>query len=46
MWDELLKRKRYVELSGNNLDHANDFGHRDLCAVLLSALIPASDSGR
>ena len=28
VFTRLLKRKRYCEISGNNLNHPNDFGYR------------------
>lgn len=37
-WIELLRRKPFVDLSGNHINHPNDFGHR-LYADILCALI-------
>ena len=39
LWQELLKRKRYVDLTGNGVNHPNDFGHRLYAQVILSLLI-------
>lgn len=36
---DLLRRKRYLDLSGNGLNHPNDFGHRLYAQVLLHLLI-------
>ena len=33
-WLELLKRKPFSDLSGNNINHPNDFGHRLYAAVV------------
>jgi len=38
MWKQLLKRKSYLDLSGNGLNHPNDFGHRIYAQVILSLL--------
>ncbi|MEI6784013.1 MAG: SGNH/GDSL hydrolase family protein [Verrucomicrobiota bacterium] len=33
-WVELLKRKPFSDLSGNNINHPNDFGHRVYAEVI------------
>jgi lysophospholipase L1-like esterase len=33
-WLELLKRKPFSDLSGNNINHPNDFGHRVYAEVI------------
>ena len=33
-WAELLKHKEYWEVSGNNVNHPNDFGHRLYAQVI------------
>ena len=38
VWTELLKHKRDWDLTGNGVNHPNDFGHR-LYAQVLSALL-------
>jgi acyl-CoA thioesterase I len=38
MWDALLKRKHDWDLTGNGVNHPNDFGHR-VYAQILSALV-------
>ena len=38
VWAELLKRKTYLDFTGNGVNHPNDFGHR-LYAQVLSALL-------
>ena len=40
IWDELLKRKRHLDLTGNGVNHPNDFGHRLYADVLNTLLIP------
>jgi lysophospholipase L1-like esterase len=38
MWRDLARRKDLRELSGNWLNHPNDFGHRVYAQVILAAL--------
>jgi lysophospholipase L1-like esterase len=38
LWEELLKHKKDWDLTGNGVNHPNDFGHR-LYAQVLSALL-------
>ena len=38
VWEELLKTKSYLDITGNGVNHPNDFGHR-LYADVLSALL-------
>ena len=38
VWTEILKRKRDHDLTGNGVNHPNDFGHR-IYAQVLSALL-------
>jgi acyl-CoA thioesterase-1 len=40
LWEELLRRKNDWDLTGNGVNHPNDFGHR-LYAQVLSALLIA-----
>ena len=35
VWSELIKRKRFSDLSGNNVNHPNDFGHRIYAQVIV-----------
>ena len=44
IWEELLKHKADRDLTGNGVNHPNDFGHRVYAQVLSSLLIPAKDS--
>lgn len=44
LWADLLCRKRYLDLSGNGLNHPNDFGHRLYAQVFLDLLIGARDT--
>lgn len=39
LWTDLLKTKRYLDLTGNGINHPNDFGHRLYAQILLSLLI-------
>jgi lysophospholipase L1-like esterase len=34
-WIEILKKKNYSDISGNNVNHPNDFGHRIYAHVIL-----------
>lgn len=38
VWEEILKHKTYLDITGNGVNHPNDFGHR-LYAQTLSALL-------
>ncbi|GAA4470724.1 SGNH/GDSL hydrolase family protein [Novipirellula rosea] len=38
VWDEFFKRKKDADLTGNGVNHPNDFGHR-VYAQILSALL-------
>lgn len=40
LWEELLKRKHDWDLTGNGVNHPNDFGHRLYAQVLSALLIP------
>lgn len=42
IWTEFLKRKQDWDLTGNGVNHPNDFGHRVYAQVLSTLLIPAS----
>lgn len=35
-WEKLLTRKNFADLSGNNVNHPNDFGHRLYAEVLFT----------
>jgi acyl-CoA thioesterase I len=37
-WAELLKRKKFYDLTGNGLNHPNDFGHKVYAQVILEAV--------
>ena len=41
MWEALLKRKTFYDLTGNGVNHPNDFGHCVYAQVLLSLLVDA-----
>lgn len=38
VWSELLKRKKYWDITGNGVNHPNDFGHRIYAQVLTTLL--------
>jgi lysophospholipase L1-like esterase len=38
VWTEIVRRKKYLDLSGNGLNHPNDFGHRLYAQVILALL--------
>ena len=39
IWGELLKRKSFYDLTGNGVNHPNDFGHCVYAQTLLALLI-------
>jgi len=43
VWDEFLKRKQDRDLTGNGVNHPNDFGHRVYAQVLASLLVPPNN---
>ena len=40
VWTGLLKRKSFLDLTGNGLNHPNDFGHRIYAQTILTLLVP------
>jgi len=38
--EEILKRKKFADISGNNLNHPNDFLHRVYAEVVLGVILP------
>lgn len=44
-WIEVLKKKPYADLSGNNVNHPNDFGHRLYAQVILE-LFPLTSGAK
>jgi len=42
IWEELLKHKSFYDLTGNGVNHPNDFGHRVYAQSILSLLVPAA----
>lgn len=44
-WLEVLKKKPYADLSGNNVNHPNDFGHRLYAQVILE-LFPLTSGSK
>jgi acyl-CoA thioesterase I len=43
IWEELLKRKSFYDLTGNGVNHPNDFGHCVYAEALLSLLIERAE---
>ncbi|MCE9546764.1 MAG: hypothetical protein K8T25_14890, partial [Planctomycetia bacterium] len=41
IWQELLKRKTFYDLTGNGVNHPNDFGHRLYAQTILALLVPS-----
>lgn len=39
VWQMMLKNKRYYDLTGNGLNHPNDFGHRVIAESVLSTIL-------
>jgi lysophospholipase L1-like esterase len=39
LWTQLLARKTYYDVTGNGLNHPNDFGHRLYAQVILARLV-------
>jgi len=39
LWTQLLARKAYYDVTGNGLNHPNDFGHRLYAQVILAQLV-------
>ena len=40
VWETFLKNKHDLDLTGNGLNHPNDFGHRLYAQTILSLLVP------
>jgi len=40
LWTDILRRKGYHDLTGNGVNHANDYGHRLYAQVILGLLSP------
>jgi lysophospholipase L1-like esterase len=39
VWGEMFKRKSFHDLTGNGINHPNDFGHRLYAQVILALLV-------
>lgn len=42
VWTEVLKHKKFADITGNGVNHPNDFGHRLYAAIILGLLIDYS----
>ena len=40
VWQRLMKRKRHIDVTGNGVNHPNDYGHRVYAQTILALLIP------
>ena len=40
VWKKILSRKKFLDLTGNGVNHPNDYGHRIYASVLLDLLLP------
>ena len=38
LWEVMMKRKRHIDITGNGVNHPNDFGHRIYASAILSLL--------
>ena len=45
VWTHLLARKSVHDLTGNGINHPNDFGHRVYAQVILALLVDPAVSG-
>lgn len=43
VYAEILKHKRYIDMTGNGVNHPNDFGHRLYAQVLAALLVKGLD---
>ena len=41
VWSDLLQRKTFHDLTGNGVNHPNDFGHRLYAQTVLALLVPS-----
>lgn len=47
LWTDLMKQKGYLDLTGNGINHPNDFGHRLYAQLLLALLVdPAATANK
>lgn len=44
VWEELLKRKSFYDLTGNGVNHPNDFGHGIYAQVVAALLVEPAES--
>jgi acyl-CoA thioesterase-1 len=43
IWAELLKHKQHYDVTGNGVNHPNDFGHRIYAQVISTLLVPPNE---
>lgn len=43
-WNDLLKRKTFIDITGNGVNHPNDFGHRIYAQTILEMLTTNSQN--
>jgi hypothetical protein len=39
VWEDVMRYKKFADLTGNGVNHPNDFGHRLYAEVILALLI-------
>ncbi len=44
LWTDMMKNKRYLDFTGNGINHPNDFGQRLYAKVLMSLLVDKPNS--
>jgi len=44
-WEILSRHKNHLDMTGNGLNHPNDFGHRVYAQTVLGTLVPPAGSG-
>jgi len=45
IWREMLRRKSFYDLTGNGVNHPNDFGHCVYAQTIVSLLVPPKSDG-
>ncbi|AGA29870.1 DUF3472 domain-containing protein [Singulisphaera acidiphila] len=46
VWQRLLKRKRHFDVTGNGVNHPNDYGHRVYAQAILGLLVDPESNDR
>ncbi len=40
IWRKMMERKRHIDVTGNGVNHPNDYGHRVYAQAILALLVP------